>query len=65
VLNLGLMRCVGGEQVEFFAVSLRLDGEGEFGEGCWEPVARVDVAEFVVAAAEILHECVSDADHSY
>lgn len=60
--NLRLMRWRGAGRVS--AVSLRLDGEDEFGEGCWEPVARVDVAEFVVATAEILHECVSDADHS-
>lgn len=45
------------------AVHLRSDGEGKFGEGCWEPMSGVDVkAEFVVAAAEVLHEGVPGAD---
>ena len=42
-----------------------LDGEGEFGEGCWEPVVRVEIeGQFVVAAAQVLHERMSSTDHS-
>jgi len=42
-------------------VASHSDGEGEFGEGRREPVARVEVGgEFVVAAAEVLRE----VDHS-
>jgi hypothetical protein len=33
------------------------DGEGKFSEGCRKLMSRVDVGgEFVVAAAEVLHE---------
>ena len=33
------------------------DGEGKFGEDLWEPMLRIDIDfEFVVAAAEVLHE---------
>ena len=40
-----------------------LDGEGELGEGRGEPMSGIDVkAEFVVAAAQVLDECVSGAD---
>jgi hypothetical protein len=43
----------------------RSDGEGEFGEGRREPLLWVEFhAEFVVAAAEVLDECVSGADHT-
>src|SRR2546423_14318007 len=40
------------------------DGECELGKGRGEPVSGVDVvhAEFVVASAEVLDECVSGAD---
>jgi len=42
----------------------RSDGEGEFGEGRWEPMLWVEFhAEFVVAAADVLDECVAGADH--
>jgi hypothetical protein len=42
-----------------------LEGVGEFGEGCREPMARVDIdAEFVVAASQVLDEAVSGADHA-
>ena len=43
----------------------RSDGEGEFGEGRGEPLLWVEFhAEFVVAAAEVLDDCVSGADHA-
>ena len=35
------------------------DGAGEFSEGCREPTPSVGIhAEFVVAAVEVLDECV-------
>jgi hypothetical protein len=38
---------------------------GEFGEGRREPMPWVELhAEFVVAAAEVLNECVSGTDHA-
>jgi hypothetical protein len=41
------------------------DGDGEFGEGHCKPMLRVDIrSEFVVAAADVLDEGVSGADHS-
>ena len=41
------------------------DSVGELGDGCREPVPRVDVkAEFIVAAVEILDERMFDTDHS-
>jgi hypothetical protein len=41
------------------------DGEGEFGEGSREPMTWVDIlAEFVVAAAEVLDERMPGTDHS-
>jgi hypothetical protein len=41
------------------------DAEGEFGESGGEPMPWVDIqTEFVVAAAEILGECVPGTDHS-
>ncbi len=42
----------------------RSDGENKFGEYCGELVWVDDDAEFVVTAAEVLHEGVSDADHT-
>jgi hypothetical protein len=42
-----------------------LDGEGEFGKDCWDPVSRVEIdSQFVVTAAQILEESVSCTDHS-
>lgn len=36
---------------------VRLNGVDEFGEGCGDPISRVDVGgEFVVSAAEVLDE---------
>jgi hypothetical protein len=45
-----------------------LDGEGEFGEGCWDSVVGVKVkvkveGQFVVSAAQVLDECMSCTDH--
>jgi Domain of unknown function (DUF4158) len=41
-----------------------LDAESEFGEGCWDPVVRVEVeGQFVVSAAQVLDERMSCADH--
>ena len=41
----------------------RLNGMGEFSEGCGDPMPRVDAGgEFVVSAAEVLDECVSGTD---
>jgi hypothetical protein len=43
----------------------RSDDEGEFGEGRREPMLWVEFyAEFVVAAADVLDEGVSSADHA-
>jgi hypothetical protein len=43
----------------------RLDDESEFGEGRREPIPWVDIhAEFVMSAADVLHEGVSDANHA-
>jgi hypothetical protein len=40
-----------------------INGAGEFREGGREPISRVGVhAEFVVSAAEVLHEGMSGAD---
>ena len=42
------------------------DGEREFGEGRGEAVSGIDIeAEFVVAAADVLHEGMPRSDHSY
>jgi hypothetical protein len=42
-----------------------LDGVGELGEGRRELSFRVDIdTEFVVAAPEVLDECVTGADHA-
>jgi hypothetical protein len=39
------------------------DGEGEFGKGHGKAVSGVDInARFVVAAAQVLDECVSGAN---
>lgn len=49
--------CIGGKRAGWLLWHLRSDGKGKFGEGCWEPMSGVEVkAEFVVAAAEFLHE---------
>lgn len=41
------------------------DGEAEFGERCWDPVVGIEVeGQFVVAAAQVLDERMSDTDHS-
>jgi hypothetical protein len=41
----------------------RSDGAGEFGEDRCEPMPLVDIhAEFIVAATQVLHECVPGAD---
>jgi hypothetical protein len=57
--------CVDGKRLRLFGWRPRLDGEGEFGEGRWEPMLRVEShVEFVVAAAEVLDECVSSTDHA-
>jgi hypothetical protein len=57
--------CVDGERVRLIGVVPRSDGEGEFGEGRREPMLWVEFhAEFVVAAADVLDECVSGADHA-
>jgi hypothetical protein len=53
------------ERVRLIGVVPRSDGEGEFGEGRREPMLWVEFhAEFVVAAADVLDECVSGADHA-
>ena len=40
--------CEGGRQARFSGVLLRSEGVGEFGEGSWESMQRVDThAEFV------------------
>jgi hypothetical protein len=40
------------------------DGEGEFSEDRWEPMLWIDIqAEFIVAAAEVLDECVPGTDY--
>jgi hypothetical protein len=57
--------CVDGEWVRLTGVVPRSDGEGKFGEGRWKPMLWVEFhAEFVVAAADVLDECVSGADHA-
>jgi hypothetical protein len=57
--------CVDGKRVWLIGVVPRSDGEGEFGEGRWEPMLWVEFhAEFVVAAADVLDECVSGTDHA-
>jgi hypothetical protein len=57
--------CVGGERIRLIGVVPRSDGEGEFSEGRREPMLWVEFhAEFVVAAADVLDECVSGADHA-
>jgi len=57
--------CVEGKRVWLIGAVPRLGGEGEFGEGRREPMLWVELdAEFVVAAAEVLHERVSGADDS-
>jgi hypothetical protein len=57
--------CVDGERVRLIGVVPGSDGEGEFGEGRREPMLWVEFhAEFVVAAADVLDECVSGADHA-
>jgi hypothetical protein len=64
-LGVGRDCCVDGERVRLIGVVPRSDGEGEFGEGRWELLLWVEFhAEFVVAAAEVLDECVSGADHA-
>ncbi len=61
--TLALLR--NGGRAWLGSVVLRLDGEGEFGEGGREPMLWVFLhAEFVVATSEGLHEGVSSADHS-
>ena len=57
--------CVGGKRVWLIGVVPRSDGEGEFGKGRWEAMLWVEFhAEFVVAAADVLDECVSGTDHA-
>src|SRR5947209_3168984 len=57
--------CVDGERIRLIGVVPRSDGEGEFGEGRREPMLWVEFyAEFVVAAADVLDECVSGTDHA-
>jgi hypothetical protein len=57
--------CVDGERIRLIGVVPRSDGEGEFSEGRREPMLWVEFhAEFVVAAADVLDECVSGADHA-
>src|SRR5947209_14463047 len=57
--------CIDGERIRLIGVVPRSDGEGEFGEGRREPMLWVEVyAEFVVAAADVLDECVSGTDHA-
>ena len=57
--------CVDGEWVRLIGVVPRSDGEGEFGEGRWEPMLWVEFhAEFVVAAADVLDEGVAGTDHA-
>ena len=64
VIDLGGHCCVDGKQVGLTDVAPWSDGEGEFGEGRREPMLWVKLhAQFVVAAAEVLHECVSGADY--
>jgi hypothetical protein len=47
------------------AAVLNSNSSGEFGEGVWDPVPRIDIkAEFVVAAVEVLDEGACCADHS-
>jgi hypothetical protein len=56
--------CVGGMRAWPARAGPSLDGVGEFGEGCREPIPRVNIdSEFVVAAAEVLDECVPGTDH--
>jgi hypothetical protein len=39
--------------------------EGEFGEGGWDPVVRIEIdGQFVVTTAQILDERMSRTDHS-
>ena len=41
------------------------DGEGQFGERCWDPVVGVEVnGQFVMTAAQVLDERMSCTDHS-
>ena len=55
--------CVDGERIRLIGVVPRSDGE--FSEGRREPMLRVEFyAEFVVAAADVLDECVSGADYA-
>ena len=57
--------CINGKRVRPVTVVPSLDGEGQFGEGCWEPVVRVEIeGQFVVAAAQVLHKRMSSTDHS-
>jgi len=45
-------------------LALRSDSEGEFSEGCEEPLPWIGMkAEFVVVAAEVLDEGVPSADY--
>jgi hypothetical protein len=58
------MVVVGGTQTKFPVVLPRLDGGGEFGEDCYEPMPLVDIyAEFIVATTQVLHERVPGANY--
>lgn len=57
------LRCGIGRRVEPFSGS-RSDRLGEFGKRCGDPCSRRGVdGEFVVSAAEVLHERVPSDDH--
>ncbi len=57
--------CIDGERVRLVGVVPRSDGEGKFGEGRRKPMLWIEFhAEFVVAATEVLDECVSGTDHA-
>jgi hypothetical protein len=45
-------------------VVLSSDGEGEFGEGLWEPMPGLAKADFVMGVGKVLDEGVSCSDHS-
>jgi hypothetical protein len=56
---------LAGKWAQSPTVCVLLDGEGEFGKDCCDPVSRVEIdGQFVVTAAQVLDECVSCTDHS-
>lgn len=57
-------RCCVGRMPAGSAVAVRcLGGAREIGEGCWEPVCRVDIDAELVVASAVLDEGVARADY--